>query len=101
MNAPDHRDLIVLESVSRKYELGSVTVTALDEINLHIDEGEFVGDAFDVVRHSGQLGWVEAFDVVADLFDRRIRPQRGRGSTQGVEHELLVAIGNEVCVAGM
>lgn len=42
MNAPDHRDLIVLESVSRKYELGSVTVTALDEINLHIDEGEFV-----------------------------------------------------------
>ncbi len=42
MTAPDHRDLIVLESVSRKYELGATTVTALDDVNLHVDEGEFV-----------------------------------------------------------
>ncbi|HSR43931.1 MAG TPA: ABC transporter ATP-binding protein [Acidimicrobiia bacterium] len=42
MTAPDHRDLIVLESVSRKYELGPTTVTALDDVNLHVDEGEFV-----------------------------------------------------------
>ena len=42
MTVPDHRDLIVLENVSRKYELGSVTITALDDINLHVDEGEFV-----------------------------------------------------------
>lgn len=42
MTGPDHRDLIVLESVSRKYELGSVTVTALENIDLHVDEGEFV-----------------------------------------------------------
>lgn len=42
MIAQDHRDLIVLEGVSRKYELGSTTVTALDEVDLHVDEGEFV-----------------------------------------------------------
>jgi putative ABC transport system ATP-binding protein len=42
MTAPDHRDLIVLENVSRQYVLGPVTVTALADINLHVDEGEFV-----------------------------------------------------------
>jgi putative ABC transport system ATP-binding protein len=38
----DHRDLIVLEDVSREYVLGDVTVTALSHVNLHVDEGEFV-----------------------------------------------------------
>ncbi len=38
----DHRDLIVLESVSRRYRLGAVTVTALENVDLHVDEGEFV-----------------------------------------------------------
>ncbi len=42
MTIQDHRDLIVLEGVSRKYELGSTTVTALDGVDLHVDEGEFV-----------------------------------------------------------
>lgn len=42
MITPDHRDLIVLEGVSRKYELGPVTVTALDDVDLHVDEGEFI-----------------------------------------------------------
>lgn len=37
-----HLDLIVLEKVSRRYVVGPVTVTALDEVDLHVDEGEFV-----------------------------------------------------------
>lgn len=37
-----HLDLIVLEKVSRRYVIGPVTVTALEEIDLHVDEGEFV-----------------------------------------------------------
>ena len=38
----DHRDLIILEDVSRQYVLGDVTVTALGHVDLHVDEGEFV-----------------------------------------------------------
>lgn len=38
----DHKDLIVLEDVSREYVLGNVTVTALGHVDLHVDEGEFV-----------------------------------------------------------
>ena len=38
----DHRDLIILEDVSREYVLGTVTVTALGHVDLHVDEGEFV-----------------------------------------------------------
>lgn len=38
----DHRDLIVLEDVSREYVLGDVAVTALSHVDLHVDEGEFV-----------------------------------------------------------
>ena len=38
----DHRDLIILEDVTREYVLGDVTVTALAHVDLHIDEGEFV-----------------------------------------------------------
>jgi putative ABC transport system ATP-binding protein len=40
--AADHRDLIILEDVTREYVLGSVTVTALGHVDLHVDEGEFV-----------------------------------------------------------
>jgi putative ABC transport system ATP-binding protein len=34
--------LIELERVSKRYRLGEVTVTALDEVDLRVDEGEFV-----------------------------------------------------------
>ncbi len=34
--------MINLSSVSKKYGLGAVIVTALDQVSLHIDEGEFV-----------------------------------------------------------
>jgi putative ABC transport system ATP-binding protein len=34
--------LIALEHVTRRYELGEVTVTALEEVNLEVDEGEFI-----------------------------------------------------------
>ena len=34
--------MIVLERVSKKYQMGAVTVTALNDVSLHIDGGEFV-----------------------------------------------------------
>ena len=42
---PGHRDeaatMVLLEGVSRRYDLGGVSVTALAEIDLEVDEGEF------------------------------------------------------------
>ncbi len=34
--------MITLKSISKRYEMGSVTVVALHGINLHVDPGEFV-----------------------------------------------------------
>ena len=34
--------MIELAGVSKHYQVGSVTVTALDNIDLHIEDGEFV-----------------------------------------------------------
>jgi putative ABC transport system ATP-binding protein len=40
--APEHGSLIELEGVARRYEMGEVTVTALEEVDLRIECGEFV-----------------------------------------------------------
>ena len=43
MAGPDARAaLIELEGVSKRYRLGEVTVTALEEVDLRVEEGEFV-----------------------------------------------------------
>ncbi len=39
---PDVHPLIELRSVSRRYQLGDVTVTALDNVDLRVTEGEFI-----------------------------------------------------------
>ena len=42
MDAGDMEPLIELLGVSRRYEMGPVTVVALDSVDLHIDPGEFL-----------------------------------------------------------
>ncbi len=34
--------MIDLESVAKRYEVGAITVTALDRVDLHVSEGEFI-----------------------------------------------------------
>ncbi len=40
--APEQRSLIELAGVARRYDMGEVTVTALEGVNLRIERGEFI-----------------------------------------------------------
>lgn len=39
---PEQRSLIELAGVARRYDMGEVTVTALEDVDLRIERGEFV-----------------------------------------------------------
>jgi putative ABC transport system ATP-binding protein len=59
--------MITLKNVSKKYQMGAVTVTALDDVSLQVDEREFVV----VLGPSGSgkstlLNMVSALDVPSD-----------------------------------
>ncbi|HET7235954.1 MAG TPA: ABC transporter ATP-binding protein [Actinomycetota bacterium] len=54
--------MVLLEGVSKRYELGGVGVTALDEIDLEVDEGEFV-----VVLGPSGSGKTTLLNVVGSL----------------------------------
>lgn len=59
--------MITLDNVAKRYQMGSVTVSALDGVSLHIDRGEFVV----VLGPSGSgkttlLNLISALDVPTD-----------------------------------
>ena len=63
---PGHRDdaatMVLLEGVSRRYELGGIEVVALDRLDLEVDSGEFA-----VVLGPSGSGKTTLFNLVGAL----------------------------------
>ena len=67
---------IDLDEVGRTYRIGNTTVTALDDVNLHVDEA-----AFTVVLGPSESGQTTLLDVIGALD----RPTAGSVRVAGID----------------